>query len=402
MQKSTALKNEQKRLAVLREYNILDTGPEKEFEELTILANEICQTPFALISLIDEKRQWFKAGSGLPFSELPRNISICTNTINSPSDPLIISDLRKDKRFRDHPLIKAEPFIVFYAGVPLTNQEGYTLGTICVMDNKTRTLTDAQIESLQILSGQVMNLLELRKVRMGSELIRQELEATHEEFQNFTYVISHDIKSPLSSIVLSSEMLRENFGESIDESNDQLLNVLNRSAFKIRNLVDGVLAYFRTERAMREKEEIFHIKPFLLSLVEMVNINQTAEIIIPEGDAKIKMNKTALEQILIILVQSALKNNKQELAKVSIGFSEDILNYYFSVSGNRDGISGNEQRDIAELFNNPASTDKFGNNNSLIGLSAVKKAVEKMQGRIELKPEDEHGFIFSFHIKKEP
>jgi K+-sensing histidine kinase KdpD len=402
MQKSTALKNEQKRLAVLREYNILDTGPEKEFEELTILANEICQTPFALISLIDEKRQWFKAGSGLPFSELPRNISICTNTINSPSDPLIISDLRKDKRFRDHPLIKAEPFIVFYAGVPLTNQEGYTLGTICVMDNKTRTLTDAQIESLQILSGQVMKLLELRKVRMGSELIRQELEATHEEFQNFTYVISHDIKSPLSSIVLSSEMLRENFGESIDESNDQLLNVLNRSAFKIRNLVDGVLAYFRTERAMREKEEIFHIKPFLLSLVEMVNINQTAEIIIPEGDAKIKMNKTALEQILIILVQSALKNNKQELAKVSIGFSEDILNYYFSVSGNRDGISGNEQRDIAELFNNPASTDKFGNNNSLIGLSAVKKAVEKMQGRIELKPEDEHGFIFSFHIKKEP
>jgi K+-sensing histidine kinase KdpD len=134
----------------------------------------------------------------------------------------------------------------------------------------------------------------------------------------------------------------------------------------------------------------------------MVNINQTLEIIIPEGDAKIKMNKAALEQILIILVQSALKNSKQELTKISIDFSEDNRNYYFSVSGNRDDISANEQRDIAELFNNPASADKFGNNNSLIGMTAVKKAVEKMQGRIELKPEDEHGFIFSFYIKKKP
>jgi K+-sensing histidine kinase KdpD len=401
MQKSIALKNEQNRLAVLREYNILDTGFEKEFEDLTILANEICQTPFALISFIDEKRQWFKAGTGFPFSELPRNISICANTINSPSVPLIFSDLRKDKHFRDHPLVKAEPFVVFYAGVPLTNREGYTLGTICVMDTRTRTLTDAQIGSLQILSGQVMNLLELRKARIEGELIRQELEANHEELENFTYVISHDIKSPLSSIVLSSEMLRENFGESIDEGSDQLLNVLNRSAFKIRNLVDGVLAYYRAERAMREKDEIFHIKPFLLSLVEMVNINQTAEINIPDGDAKIKMNKAALEQILIILVQNALKNSKQEMPKVLIGFSQDDLNYYFSVSGNQGGLSGNEQHDIAELFKNPASADKFGTNNLLIGLSAVKKAVEKMQGRIELKLEDGHGFTFLFNIKKE-
>jgi Bacteriophytochrome (light-regulated signal transduction histidine kinase) len=401
MQKSIALKNEQNRLAVLREYNILDTGSEKEYEDLTILANEICQTPFSLISIIDEKREWIKAGAGLPVSELPRKISICANTINSPTTPLVISDLRRDRHFRDHPLVKAEPFIVFYAGIPLTNREGYTLGTICVMDTRTRTLSDVQIGSLKILSGQVMNLLELRKARMKSELISRELEANQEELQNFTYVISHDIKSPLSSIVLSSEMLRENFGDSIDEGNDQLLNVLNRSAFKIRNLVDGVLTYYRSERAMREKEEIFHIKPFLLSLVEMVNINQTAEISIPDEDAKIKMNKAALEQILIILVQSALKNSKQEMPKVLIGFSQDNLNYYFSVSGNQGGTSGDELQDIAELFKNPASADKFGTNNLLIGLSAVKKAVEKMQGRIEMKPEDGHRFTFSFNIKKE-
>jgi signal transduction histidine kinase len=400
MQKSIASKNEQNRVAVLREYNILDSGSEKEFEDLTILANEICKTPFAAISLIDEKRQWLKAGSGLPFTELPRNVSICTNTINNPYEPLIISDLRVDKRFKGHQLVTAEPFIVFYAGIPLTNREGYTLGTICVMDVTTRTLTEAQIGLLQILAGQAMNLFELKKARMGKDSLRQELEATHEELQNFTYVVSHDIKSPLSSIVLSSEMLRENFGESIDEGNDQLLNILNRSAFKIRNLVDGVLAYYRTERAMREKEETFHIKPFLLSLVEMVNINQAAEINIPDGDAKIKMNKSALEQILVILVQDAVKNNKQEMPKVSISFSQDSRNYYFSVSGNHAGMSEKEQEDIAELFRNPASADKIGTNNSLIGLTAVKKAVEKMQGRIEMKKENEHGFTFSFFIKK--
>jgi light-regulated signal transduction histidine kinase (bacteriophytochrome) len=113
------------------------------------------------------------------------------------------------------------------------------------------------------------------------------------------------------------------------------------------------------------------------------------------------MNKAALEQILIILVQSALKNSKQEMPKVLIGFSQDNLNYYFSVSGNQGGTSGDELQDIAELFKNPASADKFGTNNLLIGLSAVKKAVEKMQGRIEMKPEDGHRFTFSFNIKKE-
>jgi K+-sensing histidine kinase KdpD len=401
MRKSIALRNEQDRLAALLEYDILDTGSEKEFEDLTILANGICQTPFALITLIDEKRQWFKAGAGLALNELPRKISICTNAIDNPFEPLIIADLSKDKRFKDHPLVKDEPFIVFYAGIPLTNPEGFVLGTICVMDIRTRMLTDFQIRSLHMLSGQVINLLELRKARVANDLMQKELEACHEELQNFTYVISHDIKSPLSSIVLSSEMLRENFGESVDEGNEQLLSVLNRSAFKIKNLVDGVLAYYRAERAMREKEEFFHIRPFLLSLVEMVNINQSAEINIPAEDTKVKMNKAALEQILIILLQSSLKNNKQDPTGIFIGFSQDNLNYYFTVSVSQGSISGNEQQEISELFKNPASADKFGTNNSLVALAAAKKMVEKMEGKIELKPPKGQELLFSFCIKKE-
>src|SRR5450755_262703 len=166
MQKPSIPLNEKERLAALREYQILDTEAEKEFEELTLLASEICQTPISLVTLIDEKRQWFKAGANLPASEISRDIAFCSHAINHPFDPLIIPDMRADKRFADHPFVTGEPHVVFYTGIPLTNPDGYALGTLCVMDKKPKTLTGDQIRSLQILAKQVIQLLELRKANI--------------------------------------------------------------------------------------------------------------------------------------------------------------------------------------------------------------------------------------------
>jgi GAF domain-containing protein len=247
MQKPTIPINENERLAALREYHILDSGAEKEFDEITMLASEICQTPISLVTMIDEGRQWFKAGFNLPVSEISRDIAFCSHAINHPLEPFVISDLRKDKRFSDHPFVTGEPHVVFYTGIPLTNPDGYALGTLCVLDTKKKKLSKNQLRSLQILAKQVIQLLELRKANMRLKTLKEDLESRNEELEHFAYVVSHDIKSPLSSIVLSSEMLRENFGVGIDEENDQLLKVLNRASFKIKNLVDGILAYYRAE-----------------------------------------------------------------------------------------------------------------------------------------------------------
>jgi signal transduction histidine kinase len=409
MQEPSVPLNEKERLAALREYQILDTEAEPEFDEITGLASEICQVPVSMITLIDEERQWIKSAASLieqetarlNVREMPRRIAFCAHAIQFPFDPFVVKDMRKDSRFKDHPFVNDEPYIVFFAGIPLTNPEGFALGTLCVLDKRPRKLSDSQLRALQILAKQVIHLLELRKANFRLKSLKEALEARNEELQQFAYVVSHDIKSPLASITLSCEMLREQYGETIDEDNDQLLKILSRSALKIRDLVDGILSYYRAEWAMGIGAESFDLKSFLFSIAEMFKVNQDAEIHFPQDDRIIRMNKTALEQILVNLIQNAVKYNDKEEPYIEIRFSEDNMNYYFSVVDNGMGIAPEEQKKIFEIFTTLNLQDRFGTKGSGIGLSTVKKLVEKMSGAISLKSVPGEGSEFSFYIRKE-
>ena len=120
--------NEIERLQALREYSILDTLPEQDFEDITKIASEICQTPISLITLIDSNRQWFKSNHGLNVRETARDYAFCAHAINTPDRILIVKDSREDNRFVDNPLVTGYPNVIFYAGVPLINPEGFSLG----------------------------------------------------------------------------------------------------------------------------------------------------------------------------------------------------------------------------------------------------------------------------------
>ncbi len=400
MQTPSVPVNEKERLAALRQYKMLDTEAEKQFDEIALLASEICETPISMITLIDSERQFFKSGGPVSVTEIPRDLAFCSHAINHPSEPFVVQDMREDKRFFDHPFVIGDPHVVFYTGIPLTNPDGYALGTLCVMDQQPKQLSERQLRSLQILAKQVIQMLELRKANFQLKIFKEHFESRNEELQQFAYVVSHDIKSPLASIVLTSEMLRENFGEAIDEENNQLLKVLNRSSFKIKNLVDGILAYYRAERAMQEEAETFSLKPFLLSIAEMLQVKQPADIRFPQEDIRIHINKTALEQIFVNLLQNALKYNDNEKPEVAIQFSEDILNYYFVVADNGHGIAQEEQQKIFEMFTTLGVRDRFGTKGTGIGLSTVKKLIEKMSGKIEVQSASGKGSIFSFQIRK--
>ncbi|HET7433549.1 MAG TPA: ATP-binding protein [Thermoanaerobaculia bacterium] len=154
--------NEAERLRALDRYAILDTLPEPGFEDVARLASMICGTPIALISLVDDHRQWFKARVGLNVAETPRDLAFCAHALNA-RELLIVPDARIDVRFADNPLVVAEPRIRFYAGAPLTTPEGLNLGTLCVIDHTPRTLSDEQHGALRALAGQVMVQLELRR-----------------------------------------------------------------------------------------------------------------------------------------------------------------------------------------------------------------------------------------------
>ncbi|MDP1571301.1 MAG: ATP-binding protein [Vicinamibacterales bacterium] len=154
--------DEQVRLAALRKYRLLDTDPEQAFDDLALLASEICGTPIALITLVDEDRQWFKAHIGTSLRETHRSISFCAHAIAQPG-LFIVPDATKDDRFRENPLVMQEPRIRFYAGAPLVTPEGHALGTLCVVDRVPRTLTERQRQALDVLRRQVEAQLELRR-----------------------------------------------------------------------------------------------------------------------------------------------------------------------------------------------------------------------------------------------
>jgi GAF domain-containing protein len=157
--------NEAERLAALKEYRILDTGTEQPYDDITALAAHICQVPMAMISLVDEARQWFKSRIGIARQQTPREIAFCAHTILQ-REPLVVRDAKKDERFADNALVNGKADIRFYAGFPLISQEGLALGTLCAMDRKPRELSARQEKAMQALVRQVMALLESRRVSL--------------------------------------------------------------------------------------------------------------------------------------------------------------------------------------------------------------------------------------------
>jgi GAF domain-containing protein len=153
----TKPKNEESRVAALEKYAILDTDPELAFDDLTLLASFVCKTPIALISLIDGERQWFKSRVGIS-----RDVALCSTAILQ-RDVFVVPDALADERFKDNPLVVSEPRIRFYAGAPLVTEDGFALGTLCVIDQKPRELASDEKEALKALSRLVLAQLEFRR-----------------------------------------------------------------------------------------------------------------------------------------------------------------------------------------------------------------------------------------------
>lgn len=173
--------DEHARLKALHSYQILDTPSEEEFDDITLLASQICGTPMATISLIDENRQWFKSTVGLDSGETERDVSFCAHAIlpESSSQVMVVKDTLQDKRFAKNPYVTGNPNIRFYAGAPLVTPDNFALGTLCAIDSRPRELSEHQLAALQALARQITLRFELRRM---SAL----LQAANEDLRNLS------------------------------------------------------------------------------------------------------------------------------------------------------------------------------------------------------------------------
>jgi len=155
--------DEAARLAVLRDYGVLDSLPEPQFDDIAFLASYICGAPMALVSLVDEVRQWFKAKIGMDLKETPRDVAFCAHAILKPDEVFVVPDAHEDPRFATNPFVREEPHVRFYAGAPLVSPEGMPLGTLCVFAQEPGYLSPAQTRALTALAREVVVHLELRR-----------------------------------------------------------------------------------------------------------------------------------------------------------------------------------------------------------------------------------------------
>ncbi|WP_201842865.1 HWE histidine kinase domain-containing protein [Microvirga zambiensis] len=191
--------NESERLAALRSYRVLDTPPEPEFDDLVQLAAHCCQAPIALISLIDERRQWFKAEVGLGTRETPLDRSICLSAMLQPG-LTVVPDLAEDHRFASNPLVTADPRLRFYAGAVLRAPDGLPLGALCVLDHVPRVFSEEQAAALTLLARQVMSQFELRRAIAERD---EQLEASHRIEQRQSLLVRelhHRVKNTLATV----------------------------------------------------------------------------------------------------------------------------------------------------------------------------------------------------------
>ena len=393
--------NENLRLKALKEYSILDTLPEKEYDNITQLASQICGTSISSISLIDEKRQWFKSKVGLGVDETSKDISFCGHAIMEPDQIFTVKDSRLDVRFQDNPLVVGDPHVVFYTGVPLVSPEGYALGTLCVIDDKPKELNQDQLMALKALSNQVVSLFELRKSKMLLERLTNDLENRNIELEKFARVAAHDIKSPLNNISSLTEILLHQYSNELDDEAKMMMQMLDVSSQTLRELVDGILEHSKSDFILTENRSVFNLGKLVSQCIELLDNRNEYHFIKDFDEALIAVNKIALQQILLNIMANAIKYNNKAEVKIRISFSDELHFYKFKIQDNGLGIDEKYQSKIFDIFEVVSNEDRFGKRGTGIGLSTVKKLVEGLGGKIKVSSVLGEGTVFEFTIAKQ-
>jgi signal transduction histidine kinase len=410
--KAPSPQNEAARLAALRELAVLDTAPETIYDNITRLAAYICQTPVALISLVDEDRQWFKARTGLEAQQTPRDVAFCAHAILRP-DLFIVPDALADERFRSNPLVTSHPKIRFYAGAPLLTADGHALGTLCVTDTVPRELTTAQQEALRVLARLTVTQLEQRRsalalVRLNEALDREIAERARAERERaellereqaarlaaetanrakdeFLAMVSHELRTPLTSMMGWVELLQ--LGMLDEAGRAHALKVITKSAQAQAQLIADLLDISRiTSGRLRLDVRPVELAPIIEAAVDVVRPAAEAKSLAlhMEFDAplsEVSGDPDRLQQVIWNLLANAVKFTPDGGA-VTVRLARAGAHAEITVADNGIGITPDFLPHVFERFRQGDPTTTRQHSGLGLGLAIVRHLVELHGGTI--------------------
>ncbi len=381
--------NEKARVENLYTYDIVDSLPEEEYDNITKIASDICGTPVSLITTMEEERQWIKSAVGTDVTEVPRDISFCSHLLTNGED-IIFKDLRRNADFTDHPMVAGPLQVGFYAGVPVFSVEGYPIATLCVLDNEPRELTEKQIKSLQALAKQVAVLLKLRKTLRQTEQLNRELQTANDNLESFNYMVTHDLKTPLREIRNYLEAVQEDFGEVLPEEVRGIFGKVSETSAHMDNLIEDLTKLSRIDN-YKLKSAPINLTALCHELIA-VHDGKKHEFIIAEN-LHTTGDKALIALALRNLIENAVKYSSNETApRVEISETNRAGKNYFCVRDNGVGFAVEKAENIWQPFKRLHSKKEFKGTG--IGLTIVKKATDKHGGEVFFQSKIGEGAAF--------
>jgi len=400
----SSVEYENLRLKALKDYDILDTPPEKELDDLTKLASMMCETPICLISLLDETRQWFKSRVGLESRETRKSIAFCLHAIQQ-DDVFEIRDALQDQRFSHNPLVLNDPHIRFYAGMPLKTPEGYNIGTMCIIDTKPRILDNRQRCVIETLARQVITNFELRKNNKELKEISEITMKLAKTKDDFLSNMSHELRTPLNAIYGFTEILNKT---NLDRNQKEHVSIIKSSVEILVSIINDILDYSKLENGkLKLENNPFNLRDLLKGIYELLKIKAQEKNL----SFKVYMERTIpsfifgdrvrLNQILMNLLGNAIKFTNIGFVVLNIRLVKEThedIEISFSVKDSGIGIP---QEKLDEIFNRfeqaHGTTSVFGGTG--LGLSIAKSLVELQEGNINVKSVYGKGSEFYFNLK---
>ncbi|MDH3444936.1 MAG: GAF domain-containing sensor histidine kinase [Deltaproteobacteria bacterium] len=406
--------NEGERLSALDAYQILDTDPEQAFDDLTEIASRICGTPIALVSLVDQERQWFKSKVGLEAAETPRRVAFCSHAILEPDKLLIVPDPHRDIRFADNPLVTSAPKIRFYAGAPLVNPEGQALGTLCVIDREPRNLEPHQIDTLRALARQVIGQMELRKkyielreLALDLESNKHELERRNTEISTFYHTLAHELKTPLTAVREFVSIVMDQIAGPVTKDQREYLGTAKICCDQIKTHIDDLLDVTRLETGKLALDQKISAMVRIIELVVSSTLSaaRDKQLVlrkqVPSDLPPVLVDERRIAQVLTNLVSNAIKFTPPRgeiVVSARHDCEEDVI--VVEVSDTGVGIEAQHCERIFDRLYQVKKDDAAIKGGLGIGLSLCREIVKLHGGSITVESELEKGsrFIFSLPV----